>query len=305
MSVENVKIRPMNVLIGDDISQVQKITCVADVEGSLAGKYFIFHEPSGAGHYVWFDDGVADDPEPEGTWTAHPVVYVQEDSASVLAGKITAVLAALTTKFTAVAAGKVITLTCVAKGYAQPARDAVGAGACSFGFKISTLGFLKTSAGNINGDIEVSGFSVTKAEIKTHATGATVQGEIVTGYNKPTIKMSFYDFAKENIKRALILAGGQTITPEGEDAAELIGYGPTNVGGQSPRVKLTLHPCDLDDSDKSEDWTIWAGSFDLDSFKFSGENFSEIPVTVNIYPDTTKPKMLQFLAIGDVAAAGL
>ena len=301
MGVENIKIQPMRVYIGDDTKQEQKITCAGDVASSLAGTYFLAHTPGGEKHAFWLDNGIIADVVITG-WTMHAVIYAPGDSATVLAGKIQAVADALTTKFDATVSGKVITLTCVEAGYALPARD--GADATGFAFAVSKLGFAKQEIGNLEGDIEISGFEVSKQEIKTHATGSTVQGEIITGYSKPTMKLNLYDTNKDAIKKAIVLMGGHSLIPEDAGASELIGYGPTSVGGASPTVRLTLHPVNADASEKDQDWNIWKASFNMDSFKFSGENFSSIPLTISIYPDETKPKLMQFFAIGDVEAAG-
>jgi hypothetical protein len=303
MSVENVKIQPMLLFIGDDTLQVQSITTVADVEGSLVGKYFLLHEPGGEGHAFWFGLTATVAPTIAGDWTLHKVVILEDDSSATIAAALNTAISALTGIFTSTVSGKVVTVSAVLPGYAQPARDSSVA-PTGFAFRLVTLGFAEVSAGNLEGDIELSGFEVQKAEIKTHATGSTVQGEIITGYGKPVLKFNLYDSDLQSIKRALILGGGQTMIPEGAGAKELVGYGPTAVGGQSPTVPMRLHPVSLDDADRSQDWKFWKASFNLDSLKFSGENFSTIPMTVTIYPDTTKPKLGQFFVIGDTDAAG-
>lgn len=299
-NVDNVVIQPMRVILGDNTMLVQKITCRADVAGDLTSKHFVLHTPT-ENHVFWFDDGVVTDPTFPTGWVVHPIVFADDDSATSIATKVAAVIAALTGKFTATASGKVVTVTNTAAGYAHAGRDAYEeAKRCGFAFKITTLGFAEVSAGAIKDDIEISGMTSKSKEILTHATGETVQGEIITGYDKPTLKLNFYEFNKAAIKRALILAGGQTMLPELEDATEIIGYGQTSLGSAKPTIKVRLHKVDADDADMSEDWNIWKASVSVDSFKFSGTDFSEIPVSIAIYPDTTKPGLIQFFAIGDV-----
>lgn len=305
MDQTNIKIKPMLMTIGSNTKQVQKISCVADVGGNLAAKYFLFHEPDGTGHYVWIDTGVTVDPAPAGTWTAHKLTISSGDSGSVIAGKLNTLIGTLSTKFTATVSGKVVTMTCVANGYASPCRDPLDTTkATGFSFKIDTLGFAKVDAGYLDGDIEISGMKAKIKEILAHSEGETPLGEVITGYEKPVLKFSFKEFDAAAVERALVLAGGHTITPEGADAVKLKGWGPTNTGTQNPRVRITLHPVELDANDLSEDVTFWQASISPSSFKFSGTDFSTIPVEASIYPDKTKPKALQFFAIGDVTASG-
>ena len=62
------------------------VTAVADVAGSLDGKYFTINTPT-ASNYVWLDGATAPDPAPAGL-VGIPVAYTNGDSAIVLAGLI-------------------------------------------------------------------------------------------------------------------------------------------------------------------------------------------------------------------------
>lgn len=295
--IENVASRPQYVYIGADVAQVETITCLAGT--SLGGKYFVFQTSAGVKHYAWFNTGSSTDPAPAGGWTENEVAILVGDSASQVATKLAAVLTAVS-GFDATASGTVVTLTHTAFGYAQPARD-IDTG---FAFKVTTLGQTEVSAGCIQGDIEMSGFEQQKIEITCHASGTTVKDERITGYSKPELSMTFQETDKESLKKILVMYGMGSFTPVGSDKEEVFGYGPANVGGSNPKVKIRLHPVDKDASDKSSDWNVWKAELGLDTFNFSGENLSVIPATFSVYPDETKPKTIQFFMIGDATKAG-
>lgn len=297
MSVQNIAVRPHEVYIGKDVAQVQTITCVPGT--SLGGKYFLFHDSVGAKHYAWFNTGSSVDPAPAGGWTGHSVTITTGDSATAVATALAAVLTAVT-GFDATSSGAVVTLTHTAIGFSQPARDVD----TTFAFKVTVLGTSIINAGCIQGDIEITGFEQNKLEILCHATGTTVQDERIIGYSKPEITFTFGDTSKDALKKIMALYGMGAFTPVGADKEEVFGYGPANVGGSNPKVMIRLHPVDKDASDKSSDWNMWTAELALDTFNFSGENLSVIPATFAMFPDTTKPKAIQFFMIGDAAKAG-
>ena len=300
MSIQNIAVRPHYVYIGKDTAQIQTITCVADVSSSLQNKYFLFHDAAGAKRYAWFNVATLGvDPAPAGGWTGHAVAISSNDSASAVATALAAVLTAVT-GFDAAAVGTVVTLTHTAIGYAQPARD----NNTGFAFEVTTLGQSKTSAGCIKGDIEISGFSQQVLAITCHASGTTEKDSRITGYDKPEMSFILQETDKESLQKIMVMYGMPVFTPVGVDKEAVFGYGPANVGGANPKVQIELHPVDKDASDKTNDWTIWRAELGLDTFNFSGENLSEIPVTFSIYPDETKPAGIQFLMVGDATKAG-
>lgn len=299
MAIQNIAVRPMYVYIGKDIMQVQAITCVADVAGSLGGKYFVFHDQAGAKHYAWFDTGASVDPAPAGGWTGHEVTITSGDSATTIAGLLATVLTAVT-GFDATASGTIVTLTATVAGYAQPARD----GNSGFSFKVTTVGQIEKSAGCLKGDVEISGFEQTKIEITCHASGSTIKDERITGYSKPELSITLQETDKQSLQDILVMYGMPVFTPVGADKDAVFGYGVANIGGSNPKVYIRLHPVELDATDKSSDWNIWTAELGLDTFTFSGENISEIPAKFAIYPDESKPKGIQFFMIGDALKAG-
>ena len=298
--LENVKINPHQVLMGKNTAQVQTVKTAAGT--LLGGKYFLLHSPTGK-FYVWFNTGSSVDPAPAGGWTGIEVDVLVGDSATQIATKLAAELLAAT-DFNATSSGDVVTVTNVANGYAQPARDGEGVGACVFAFKVTTVGALERVVGCIDGDLEISGFEQTKVEVRCHDTGATVQKEIISGYSNPQIALTLQELDKENLKKILVDAGMSSFTPVGADKQEVFGYGQANLGSSNPRVPVRLHPVSLDDANKSEDWNCWQCELGLDTLTLSGENVSTMPVTLKMFPDNSKPKTIQFFMIGDAANAG-
>jgi len=300
MAIENIKIRPMYVYLGENTYQVQKISCKADVAGSLGGKYFLFHDAAGAKHFCWFNTGASVNPAPAGGWTAHEITIASNDSATTVAAALAAILTAVS-GFDAVASGAQVTLTHTAYGYAQPARDPNSAAKTGFDFVVSTLGAVEVNAGCIKGDIEMSGFKPQVQEVTCHATGTTPKAELITGYASPELTMTFQETDKDSMKRAFAMAGQYSFTPVGADGEESIGYGLNNLGEQVATSYVKLVPVNPDLSTASETWHVWKAKADLDKFSFSGEKIAEFPITFKLYPDETKAinGLGQFFMIGN------
>jgi hypothetical protein len=300
MSLDNVSMRPQTVYFGTTQVQIQTIKCVADVSSSLNNKYFVFHDSSGAKRYAWFNVGAAgSDPAPAGSWTGHVVAISANASASTVATALTAVLTAVS-GFDATSSGATVTLTATATGYAQPARD-IDTG---FAFKVTQVGATERAVGCLKGDISLTGFAVNKVDVTCHDTGSTVKKQIVSGYENPTLELVLQETDKASLKQVMIDYGMTSFTPVGTDKEEVFGYGPTNVGGDNPKILVRLHPTELDASDKTEDTNFWKCELNLDSFLWSGENVSELPVSMTVFPDTTKPTSIQFFMIGNATLAG-
>lgn len=300
MAVQNVKIKPQYVYLGKDQVQIQSITCVADVASSLQNKYFVFHDAAGAKHYAWFNVATLGvDPAPAGGWVAHPVAISAGASASAVATALTAVLTAVT-GFDATASGYVVTLTHTAVGYAQPARDIN----TNFAFAVTQLGMVETSAGCIQGNLELSGLEINKVEITCHASGSTVKDERISGYASPELTMTFQETDKDSLKKLFVMLGMPSLTPVGVDKDEIFGYGMANLGGSNPKIAIRMHPVEKDATDKSEDLNIWLSELSVDSLNWSGEEVSTVPATFKLYPDESKPKGIQFFMVGDAVKAG-
>lgn len=299
--MSNISIKQMYVYIGTDTAQEVAIKCVADVSGSLGGKYFLFHDPTGAKHYAWFDTGSSVDPAPAGGWVGHAVDITSNASASAVATALQVELTAVT-GFDATVSGDTVTLKSSAPGYSQPARDSEAALTKSyFSFQTTVLGQIKKSAGCISGDIEVSGFEVNKVEVKCHASGSTIQQEIPVGISKPEISFTLQDTSKSKIEEIFNQMGYGSLTGVGADKQKVFGYGTSIIGTDIPKLKVTFHPVALDATNKSEDWNFWKTTISADSFTFAAEDVATIPVKFSAYPDETKNPSINVIMIGDEA----
>jgi hypothetical protein len=118
------------------------------------------------------------------------------------------------------------------------------------------------------------------------------------------VTMTFNETSKQALKEKFIAAGHYPFLPVGS-SQDAFGFGPTLVGKQVPTIFMRLHPVSKDASDKSEDWNFWKVQGLLDTFNFSGENISVIPMTFTVFPDKTKNKEIQFFLIGDGSQSGL
>lgn len=299
----NISIKQMNVFVGTDTKNETTIKTVADVAGSLAAKYFLFHDSSGVKRYAWFNTGTSIDPAPAGGWIGHAVAITLGASATAVATALANILDVVT-GFDAAAVNDLVTLKSTVAGYVQPARDAdLAINQTKFSFQISIMGQIKESAGCIQGDIDVSGFEVTKIEVKCHATGGTVQQEIPVGVSKPEISFTLQDTSKSKIEKIFNQMGFGSLTAVGADKAKVFGYGTSIVGSNIPKLKVTFHPVSLDATDKSEDFNFWSTSLTVDSFTFAAEDVATIPVKFSVYPDDTKHKSINLIMIGDEANA--
>lgn len=101
-------------------AEVTEVTCVADVDGSLAGKYFLISAgDAGEDFYVWYKvSGVGTDPEVTAR-SGVEVAISTNDSASAVAAATAAALTALDA-FTATSLSEVVTITCTDAGYCFP-----------------------------------------------------------------------------------------------------------------------------------------------------------------------------------------
>lgn len=99
------------------VAEKSKVTCKADVAGSLNNKYFQISDGGVLSHHVWFDvNGAGVDPAP-GT-IAVPVAVATNASAATVATAVAAAVDALAA-FVAVASNNTVTITNAATGHAD------------------------------------------------------------------------------------------------------------------------------------------------------------------------------------------
>ena len=286
----------MQAFLGSSVTQVEQITCIADVAGASAGKYFLFHTVAGLKKYIWLKVGASVDPAPIGGWTGTMVTVVSGDSAATIATNVAAAMVSSGTLATA--SGAVVTRTHTTAGYAPPSRDS-DLEPTGFAFSLIVKGDVETDVGYTSGGFKVSGLTKSKQTIKADQTGETELGDVITGTAKPEVAFTLQETDKNSIRNYLLSAGSTTYVPEGVGKVEVVGYGSEGIGSPTPVKRLRLHPIALGTADMSKDVVFWNAALDIDSFDFSGTKFSEVPVKLSIYPDFSKHGSAQYFIIGD------
>ncbi len=291
------------VYVGKDQAQKTKIKCVADVAGSLGGKFFLFHEPDGTKHYAWFNTGASTDPAPAGGWTEHEITITSGDSGTDIAAELATVLGAVG-GFDATNSGVEVILTCTENGYCQPARDAETVNKTGFTFINEQVGMLKENIGCIQGDIELSNMNAPNyLEVKCHASGTEIVQKIITGSENPELTFTLQDTSKEKLEKLFTLMGGTSTTAVGADKQKGFGVGTNLIGKAKPFIPVTLHPVKYAASDKSYDWNLWKCDISLDSIVFAAEDVSTLPMTITAYSDDSYIKEHSKIFIGNAADA--
>ena len=187
---ENVKVETMDVYLGEDQAQVQKVTCVeSTASASLNNKYFALYAEDGTRYLVQIDVNNTGTPVVLSGYTvltadiaANPVTA--EAVATAVATAIDA-----DAKFTATASGKYVTVTNVSNGYAVPAHDSQAA-KTGFAFEVTTVGDSFEKVGLLSGAISLSGLGREALDIVAHQSGATVLGQVLTKASSPELSMS-------------------------------------------------------------------------------------------------------------------
>lgn len=291
-NVLNVKIEPCTVKYGEDVSQIESITCSADVAGSLNNKYFLFFVGL-IGHYVWLNvNSAGTDPAIAG-YTGHEVDLATGATANAVATAIEAVMDAIS-GITSAPTLNVINWTHDTVGYVQPGRD----GNTGFTFAVTTEGDAEEDVGLVSGDIEVA-LDVSYQDVTAHEFGTNVLSQISNG-KSVEVSLTLEETTKTQLRKMMSKAGS-TMTPAGVSGTEVIsmGFDKDFVQTLTFAKKLTLHPKVLGLTDKSRDMVFWKGFPMIEGLTFSGENIFNLPVKFKIYPDTTKNVKAVYYVYGD------
>lgn len=296
-TVANIKVEPVNAQWGEDVMQVEKITCVADVSSSLNSKYFNFYTTGGVHHYAWFDVGSAGtDPTISGA-TGHEVDISANATANEVASALQAILDAVT-GFDASVSASEVTLTATTAGYAKPAHE--GAAATGFSFSTDVYGDAAVDLGYCDGNIEAT-HEEQYVDVTAHQTGTQVLSQIHTG-NSVTVTLNLKESTINQIRK-ILTAEGNTLIPDGTGltSSEVMGYGTDRQFKQTlgRARKLILHPTVLPASNKSRDLTCWKAFPKLSGLSFSGDSILLLPVEFMVYPDYTKAPQVNMCVIGD------
>ncbi len=292
-TVSNIKIEPMTVTWGEDVIQVDTVTLVADVAGSLNNKYFFIYSTAGVKYHVWFNiNSAGSDPAPGGS-TAEVVAGATGATAGTLATAAASVIDGLAA-FAATASNGVITVTHAAAGYATAMHD----GNSGFSFSLTTEGDTAAEIGFTEGEIELS-LKEEIVNINSHQTGSEDLGGIRTG-KKIEVSLKVRETSVNQLKKLLRQAGG-SFTPIGAGPTEVIGMGQyknfTQTLNQSK--KLVLHPVVLGSSDHTRDYTFHLCYAMLDKLTFSGEKIFDVPVTFKCYPKQSLNDRVEYFSFGD------
>lgn len=293
-NVQNVTIKPHQVLWGAAATQVETITCVADVSSSLNNKYFFVYIVAGTKYHVWFNVASGGtDPAPAGS-TAVAVAISANASAGTIATAVASALDALA-GIVSTASGAVVTATQSTSGYASPAMEGSGT---TFAFAVTTYGDSEVDVGYTDGNIEVK-MEDSKVEVKAHQEGASVIAALSNG-KKIEVTLNLKETSVAQIKKVLRQASA-TYTPVGATPTELVGWGTygnfENLFNKASRLRL--HPMKLDASDKTEDWTFMKAYAHPTTITFSGEEIFTIPLTFSCWLDKTLNSRIQYFAKGD------
>lgn len=295
MGIENVKIEPMDVYIGVDAYQEQKITCVADVASSLNNKYFVLYE--GANQWlVWYNVASGGTAPVIAGYTAAEVAIAANATASAVATATELVIEALS-GLNSTVSGAEITVTASNYGYSIPAHDSQAA-KTGFAFELVTTGDTFAKVGMIDGDIEVSGLSRSPVDIVSHQTGTTVLGQIFSGSGNPEMTFNMKEVVYSSYEKILRYAAG-AFKPVAASSTTAIGGGSAGLFGSPEFVKVVLHPVRLGIADKTNDYCFWKATLDLDSVTFSGENILMLPVNMKAFNDDTKHPAISTWMYGD------
>lgn len=295
MGVENIRVEPMNVYLGVDTYQVQKITCVADVSSSLNNKYFIIYEGSNK-YLVWYNVASGGtDPNITG-YTSAPVAISANATAAQVATATELVIEALS-GLNSTVDGAVITVTATNYGYSTPAHDSQAA-KTGFAFELVTTGDLFESVGLLDGNVEVSGLSRSPVDVKSHQSGSSVIAQIQTGSGNPELAFTLKEVTKANYLKILRYGSG-AFQPVAANSTSVVGGGTAGLFGSPEFVQVVLHPTRLGIADKTADYCFFKCTVDLDSVSFSGEEVVMLPVKVKAFDDSTKHSAISTWMYGD------
>jgi hypothetical protein len=126
------------ILSRNEIKEVSSVTCVADVSGSLAGKYFEFSAgDSGTNYYAWYKvSGTGSDPLITNRIGVEVDIATNDTATTIASSTSTAINTALSATVAASASSATVTLTNVIGGLTTSGN----AGTSGFTFTVTTKG---------------------------------------------------------------------------------------------------------------------------------------------------------------------
>jgi hypothetical protein len=278
------------------------VTAVANTANVLAGKYLVFNffspnlvETRG---YIWFNDGVEEDPEPTGLVLMGNALITSGDTAAVVAAALKSVLDAYTVggysplKVLSIS-GSVLTIENKFIGAVTPETDVNSTG---FTREVLVEG-VGLDLGATSEGIELS-MEAQTVDITSNQTGGIVASQIYTG-SSASLSMSLLEVSKERFDVLVGQVTGDSVTPVG--GTSVVGYGESrlfqsldSLGGQ-----LILHPIRLPADDFSSDVIFWKSAPKPQTLNFDGTAPQTLAVEFTAYLDLSKNPKINLFAKGD------
>lgn len=273
------------------------VETVADVAGSLGGKYFTLTGLDSSGtatdYYVWFDTGADVDPAPAGK-TGIEVTIGSGDSEAAVATALQAILEAhadFRSKVTTSDTGALhVDCEYIGKVTASAEVDT--------GFTLTQLkSGLGGDLGKTSGGVEVS-METSSVQITSDQTGALVNDEVITGQTVE-VSMSLQEMTAERWETVVGSVVGDTHTPSG--GTQLVGFGDSKLYQSLVELggELVLHPTRKAASDKSFDITVFLSAPKPSSINFSGEEPQMMEVTFTALLASEVNSAINLMAFGD------
>lgn len=291
----NIKIQGVNVEWSQQ--QTECITAVADVAGNLDATYF-----ENDTHYIWMSEGgVGIDPAVSGK-TGIEVTYATNDSAVTIAAAIVSAVNAAGAGFHAGlqpnSAGLKVNVVIRQDAFGAVTAFADGAASTSFTFATERAGS-SLSLGFLEGSVE-PGLSEDIVDIQTLQTGTQIINSLRSGRNVDAISVTMLERDVAKLKE-IIGAGGHTFTPSG--GTEVVSWGSEDTKNFTSILNesrsLRLHPNNLVDSDRTEDWLFWRAYPNLNAVVFSGDAAATIQVEFIVRPDGLNDSKARLFVQGD------
>lgn len=294
--IENVVIEPVDAIFGSQ--ELASFTCVADIAGSLGGKYFKFSTPAGK-FYVWYNTGASTDPAPAG-YTEVEVAIVSGDSATLVASKTATVInaAAAVNKFHAKATLAVLAVEASLVGEVLEAPAVATSG---FSVSVLIVGFQLQLGYFESGEISVA-LAEELFDIKSHQTGSQLLGQLRTGVTAGPIKLSLIEAITSKLATILQKGIGESYTPAGGSAVTAVGAldgskqfeNVTADGG-----KLVLHPTKNAIDNYDDDLAFWLAYPKLSALTYDGESQKKIEVEFSVFLNQYKVNEASIFVLGD------
>ena len=145
-------------------------------------------------------------------------------------------------------------------------------------------------------------------DITTAQGGSSIKGKINMGQNA-TIEVVLSEYNKENIQRAMPLA---TIYTDGDESALGFGGG-INSNVLDSALKLKFHPMNTEAAGNTDDitvigkdFTFWKAVSATDvALAFAYDDTRKIPITFQIFKDSTVTTAYDLFVVGDTDIVGI